>query len=134
VLGVPSQSVAVLAVLLLRGPQTAAELRLNTERLHRFADVSSVEGFLEELAEHDPPYVVKLARAPGAREPRWADLLRGEVALPAYSAADDEAERALRPARAGLTEEVARLSAEVAELRALVARIAADLGIEGPAT
>jgi uncharacterized protein len=50
VLGVPSQAVALLAVLMLRGPQTAAELRLNCERLHRFADISSVEGFLEELA------------------------------------------------------------------------------------
>src|ERR1700752_2185963 len=49
VLGLPSQSVALLAVLALRGPQTGAELRMNCERLHRFADVSSVEGFLTEL-------------------------------------------------------------------------------------
>jgi uncharacterized protein YceH (UPF0502 family) len=45
VLQVPSQAVALLAVLMLRGPQTAAELRLNSERLHRFADISSVDGF-----------------------------------------------------------------------------------------
>ena len=49
VLGVPSQSVAILALLMLRGPQTAAELRASTERLHRFADISSVEAFLDEL-------------------------------------------------------------------------------------
>ena len=48
--GLPSQSTALLAVLMLRGPQTASELRINAERLHRFADASSVEGFLEELA------------------------------------------------------------------------------------
>ncbi|MCE2907392.1 MAG: YceH family protein, partial [Burkholderiaceae bacterium] len=79
VLGLPSQSVALLAVLLLRGPQTAAELRLNAERLHRFADISSVEGFLDELAAKAPPRVAKLARAPGEREARWAQLLTGEA-------------------------------------------------------
>jgi uncharacterized protein YceH (UPF0502 family) len=79
VLGVPSQAVALLATLMLRGPQTAAELRLNCERLHRFADISSVEGFLDELVAKEPARVAKLARAPGAREQRWAQLLCGEV-------------------------------------------------------
>jgi uncharacterized protein len=79
VLGVPSQSVALLATLMLRGPQTAAELRLNCERLHRFADISSVEGFLDELAAKDPPRVARLARAPGVRESRWAHLLCGDA-------------------------------------------------------
>jgi hypothetical protein len=79
-LGVPSQSVALLAVLALRGPQTAAELRLNCERLHRFADISSVEGFLDELAAKAPPRVQRLARAPGEREARWVHLLCGEPA------------------------------------------------------
>ena len=77
VLGLPSQSVALLAVLMLRGPQTAAELRLNAERLHRFADISSVEGFLDELAGKELPRVVKLARSPGEREARWVQLLTG---------------------------------------------------------
>ncbi|MCW5637081.1 MAG: YceH family protein, partial [Rubrivivax sp.] len=77
-LQVPGAAAALLAVLMLRGPQTAAELRLNCERLHRFADISSVEGFLEELAAKDPPRTVKLARAPGEREARWAQLLTGE--------------------------------------------------------
>jgi uncharacterized protein YceH (UPF0502 family) len=63
-LGVPSQAVALLATLMLRGPQTAAELRVNSERLHRFADISSVDGFLDELAAKEPPRVVKLPRAP----------------------------------------------------------------------
>ena len=79
VLALPSQSVALLAVLMLRGPLTVSELRANCERLHRFADLSSVEGFLEELAarpaEKGGALVVKLPRAPGAREPRWAQLL-----------------------------------------------------------
>ena len=82
VLGLPSQSVALLATLMLRGPQTAAELRLNCERLHRFADISSVEGFLDELAAKEPPRVAKLARAPGSREPRWAHLLCADAPAP----------------------------------------------------
>ena len=65
VLNVPGAAAALLAVLMLRGPQTAAELRLNCERLHRFADISSVEGFLDELAGKTPPLAVKLER--------WAD-------------------------------------------------------------
>ena len=79
VLKVPSEAVALLATLWLRGPQTAAELRAATERLHRFADVSSVEGFLTQLAERSVesggPLVRLLPRAVGARESRWADLL-----------------------------------------------------------
>jgi hypothetical protein len=79
VLKVPREAVALLATLWLRGPQTAAELRAATERLHRFADVSSVEGFLTQLAERSVesggPLVRLLPRAVGARESRWADLL-----------------------------------------------------------
>ena len=81
-LGVPGAALALLTLLMLRGPLTTAELRLHTERLHKFADLSSVEGFLEELAARTPPFVVKLPRATGAREPRWAHLLCGEVMAP----------------------------------------------------
>jgi uncharacterized protein YceH (UPF0502 family) len=76
VLGVPSQSVALLAALLLRGPQTAGELRTNTERMHRFADISTVEAFLQELAEREAGQLVaQLPRAAGTRETRWTELL-----------------------------------------------------------
>lgn len=134
VLGVPSQSVALLAVLMLRGPQTAAELRLNCERLHRFADISSVEGFLEELAAKDPPRVVLLPRAPGAREPRWAHLLCGEVAMPAAGTDATAQARAAPDVTSGelaaLKAEVARQGEQIEALRALVRRIAGELGIE----
>jgi uncharacterized protein len=80
VLQLPGAAVALLAVLMLRGPQTAAELRLNCERLHRFADISAVEGFLEELAGKAVPLVQRLARAPGEREGRWAQTLTGPAA------------------------------------------------------
>lgn len=74
---VPGAAEALLTVLLLRGPQTSAELRLNSERLHRFADISSVDGFLDELQERG--LVLRLPKAPGAREARWAQQLTGPV-------------------------------------------------------
>ena len=131
VLGVPSQSVALLVVLMLRGPQTAAELRLNGERLHRFADISSVEGFLEELAGKEPARVIKLPRAAGEREARWAHLLCGEVAMPATVAAADAPQGVSAGELAALKAEQTRLADEVAELRTLVHRLAHELGVEG---
>ncbi len=132
VYGVPSQAVALLSTLMLRGPQTAAELRLHCERLHRFADVSSVEGFLDELAERSPALVVKLPRAPGARESRWMHLLCGEQ-VPASAAVLESA-----PAgAAGLMEELQlmraeqdRLRDEVRLLRERLGRLEAQLGVD----
>jgi len=128
----PGQAVALLAVLMLRGPQTAAELRLNCERLHRFADISSVEGFLEELSSKTVPLVLKLARAPGEREARWAHLLCGEVAQPAARAitggSDDVSVSAGEIA--ALKAEQTRLAAELDELKAFVQRIAGELGVK----
>ena len=132
VLGIPSQAVALLATLMLRGTQTVGELRINSERLHRFADVSAVDGFLRELAERaDSPLVEELQRAPGERENRWTHLLSGRSA---------EARATLPPA-AGDTEhfvaltEIAALKANVAELRSEVdalkqnlARLREELG------
>jgi uncharacterized protein YceH (UPF0502 family) len=121
-LGVPGQAVALLATLMLRGPQTAAELRMNSERLHRFADVSSVEGFLEELAAREPPRARKLPRASGEREARWAHLLCGEPvhAAPALSAAmpSDAAVMNSTAALADLEARVALLEAQVGQLLA----------------
>ena len=127
-LRIPDQAVALLATLMLRGPQTTGELRINSERLHRFADGSSVEAFLEELAtrpdDQGGALVVKLARQPGEREARWAHLLGGPVEPPltahaaapvaaAGAAADDGGEAVQR-----LRDELDRLRAEVAALRA----------------
>ena len=131
VLHLPGAAVALLAVLMLRGPQTSAELRLNAERLHRFADISSVEGFLEELAAKPEPLVVKLARAPGEREARWAQLLGGAVLQPAAREGGDDRPALDVPAGelAAIKAEQARLVAEVAELKDLVHRMARELGI-----
>ena len=132
-LALPSQSVALLATLMLRGPQTVSELRTASERLHRFADLSSVEGFLDELAERPAgALVVKLARLPGARESRWAHLLSGapaeEVAGPASEASHAGHDVSLGEV-AALKANVARLEAEVASLRALLGRVCSELGI-----
>ncbi|MBI5259759.1 MAG: YceH family protein [Burkholderiales bacterium] len=130
---VPSQAAALLAVLMLRGPQTAAELRANSERLHRFADISSVEGFLNELAERFPPRAVLLPRAPGAREARWAHMLCGEVLMPAGGAAvasGSDEDRITVGELVALKAELARQSDELASLRALVQRMATELGID----
>ena len=80
VLDIPGEAVALVATLVLRGPQTAGELRIHCERLHRFADIASVEGYLHELAARAAgPLVAELPRQPGARETRWACLLSGPV-------------------------------------------------------
>jgi uncharacterized protein YceH (UPF0502 family) len=132
VLALPSQSVALLAVLMLRSAQTSAELRQHSERLHRFADISSVEGFLDELAAREPPLVRLLPRAAGAREPRWAHLLAGEPAEPAGSSSVEAAAGGGVAAGelAALKAELDRQRAEIDALRALVQRIAAELGMQ----
>ncbi len=134
-LALPSQSVALLAVLMLRGPQTISELRANTERLHRFADLSAVEGFLDELAarpeEKGGPLVVRLVRAPGAREARWAQLLGGPVtAIGAEAAAGDEGDDFVPLSELGaLKARVAAAESEIAALRAQLDRVCAELDI-----
>jgi uncharacterized protein YceH (UPF0502 family) len=131
VLGVPEQSAALLGLLVLRGPQTAGELRINAERWHRFADISSVEAFLDELQERSPdkggPLVVLLPRAPGAREPRWAHLLCGEPELPAQSGPANQA-----TPRAALEERIEALENEVADLRSAVQNLQEQLRMSQP--
>jgi len=131
VLQIPSQAAALLTVLMLRGPQTPGELRINSERLHRFADISAVEAFLQELAARPAgPLVAQLPRLPGARENRWAHLLSGapKAEAPAGEARPDEEPPSLGEI-AALKAQVARLDSEVATLKALVARITGELGI-----
>ena len=83
VYSLPQPSVALLTMLMLRGPQTVSELRANCERLYRFEDASTVEAYLEELAERvSGALTVKLPKQHGSREHRWAHLLCGEVSLP----------------------------------------------------
>ncbi|RZI63994.1 MAG: DUF480 domain-containing protein [Variovorax sp.] len=130
VLRIPSQSSILLTVLMLRGPQTAGELRIASERMHNFADISSVEGFLDELAERPAgALVIKLPRLPGARENRWAHLLSGGPAIDDVPAAAVSGTDASLGEVAALRANVSRLEAEVAELKAFVLRMASELGI-----
>lgn len=110
------QEGALLAELLLRGPQTPGELRTNTRRMYAFPDLDEVEGCLAVLMEAEPPLVVRLTRAPGAREARVAHLLSGEVAASAPLSAEAPTPRAGRVEQ--LEAEVASLREELAELRA----------------
>lgn len=132
-LGVPEQSAVLLGLLMLRGPQTAGELRLNAERWYKFADISSVEGFLEELQDRAPekggPLVIKLARTPGTREQRWAHLLCGPVD---EQQAADTSPAMGDSANSPTAERLARLEAEVVQLRATVESLCAELGMSPP--
>ena len=119
VLKIPSQSAAILTVLMLRGPQTPGELRINCDRLHRFADISALEAFLQELAARPAgPLVVQLARLPGARENRWAHLLSG----PPEATANMETQSSTGESKT-LEARVNRLESEVAELRAALDKL-----------
>ncbi len=134
VLYIPTQSTALLAMLMLRGPQTAGELRINCERLHKFADISSVEAFLVELSERaDGALVMELPRQPGSRENRWTHLLSGTPVMD-----ESVAVRAFSPVPPGdvtvgeiaaLKANVAKLEAEVNELRGLITKLYEELGI-----
>ncbi len=135
VLGVPEQSAVLLGLLMLRGPQTSGELRLNTERWYRFADISSVEGFLEELQDRSEqkggPLVAKLARIPGAREQRWAHLLCGPPDLE-YGRDPNGSGVADRAAAGTNTQRIDRLEAEVAGLHETMKFLCAELGLSPP--
>ncbi|MFA5826368.1 MAG: YceH family protein [Gallionellaceae bacterium] len=134
VLHIPTQSTAILTMLMLRGPQTAGELRINCERLHKFADISSVESFLAELAERAAGgLVVELPRQPGSRENRWMHLLSG---APVMEERVSSSATMATPSRdvtvgeiAALKANVAKLEAEVGELRALVGKLCKELDV-----
>ncbi|MET0980930.1 MAG: YceH family protein [Telluria sp.] len=103
--------VAVLTVLMLRGLQTAGEIRTRTGRLHEFRSVADVEATLQFLVDKYPPLVARLERAPGTKEPRYGQLLGGEISV----ARDDSAFGAVATAAPG--SRVGQLEAEVAALR-----------------
>lgn len=149
VLEIPSQSVALLATLVLRGPQTAGELRINSDRLNRFSDISAVEGFLNEIADRPAgALVVELPRQAGSRETRWAHLLGGpppaqaaEAAGTGSAASGETSRSAARAATdlslsdtATLNARLARLEDQVALLEATVAQLCDELGVASPIT
>ncbi|HTJ75893.1 MAG TPA: YceH family protein [Acidimicrobiales bacterium] len=115
---------ALLSVLLLRGPQTASELRSRTERLHTFEDVDEVLETLRRLAARNQPLVARLERQPGHRENRWAHLLGGDLSE-ALAGDDDDAPR-VAAAVASRADRLAALEDAVAGLRADLERLQAS--------
>jgi uncharacterized protein YceH (UPF0502 family) len=124
-LDVPEQSEVLLGLLMLRGPQTAGELRLNAERWYRFLDISSVEGFLEELAarpgEKGGALTVRLPRTRGEREARWAHLLCGP-----HQEGHPDAHDTSGAGADGQNDRLSRLEREVEQLRQIVEQLRAS--------
>lgn len=120
-LSLSREELALVAVLLLRGPQTVNELRARTERMAEFSSSADVESTLEGLAGRDEPLVVRVERQPGAREARWAHLLSGEVVdVPVAPMASASPPPRNRPddRLAALEDEVRALRAEFDAFRA----------------
>jgi len=115
-LEITSPQTALLAVLMLRGPQTLGELRNRTGRYTEFDDVSAVETELDTLARAEEPRVERLGRRPGEKESRYRHLLGGTIAVPAA---------APEPAR----DRVSDLEEELSDLRRRVARMEQELGL-----
>ncbi len=111
---------AIVCELLLRGPQSAGELRTRCNRMTPISDVAQIELALDALAVHEAgPFTVKLPRLPGTRDARHTHLLSGEVVMP-MAGEEPAATPVVRPAAPGIAERVSRLEAEVVELRAIV--------------
>lgn len=137
--GVSEAQAVVMGLLMLRGPQTAAELRTSGERWYKFADPAAVEAVLQALQqrgdEGGQPMVRQLPRTPGAREQRWVHLLCGEpelaafAALAASSAATSDSQGLLARVTA-LENALALVKADNAQLRAHITTISEQLGIE----
>ncbi len=124
------QELAIVCVLLLRGPQTPGELRTHTERMCKFQDIHEVESTLDQLSQRDDgPFVTKLPREPGKREIRFAHLFGGEIAMqdaaaPARSESDRPGTDPERMER--LEQMVSQLHDEVTNLKARLDRISPD--------
>jgi len=113
---------AILTMLMLRGPQTAGEIRARTGRMHEFSTVAEIETGLQFLIDKFPPLVVRLERAPGTKEPRYAHLLSGEALLEQQNVAAAfssgvTVERSRQDRIAQLVEEVSSLSEEIEGLK-----------------
>lgn len=123
--GLDARSLSVLAVLLLRGPQTLGELRVRTERMAEFSSIDDVEYELRRLADGPDPLVSRLPRRPGQKEERWAQLLAGEPpeedAVPDRSIVTDDAAMAVRSV--SFVDAMASMRADIDALREEVQRI-----------
>jgi uncharacterized protein YceH (UPF0502 family) len=126
-LSLDNAQLAVLAVLMLRGPQTPGELRQRTERLHRFPDHDALESVLAQLAERG--YTIQMDRRPGQKEQRYKLLLDDDAEEERTLAAPAEAPPTADPRPPTSSEaRLTRLEEEVAQLRAELAELRTQLG------
>jgi len=138
--GVSEPQAVLLGLLMLRGPQTPGELRLNSERWYKFADIASVEDALDELKtrgeDNGAITVIQLARAPGMREQRWVHRLCGEaLALPFQAASSNAEPRNVEaePISLGqaerLQQRIDTLESQVVQLQSQLAHVCKELGL-----
>ena len=132
-LGLDAGALVLLSILVLRGPQTAGELRTRSERAHRFDSPTEVEQTLAALAAREEPLVLELPRQAGQHGTRWVHLLCGPVDVAALSSSGPAGRSSGGAGAAGLGDRVAVLEAELAEVRARLASLERELGIEAPA-
>jgi uncharacterized protein YceH (UPF0502 family) len=128
-LGLDDAELALLAVLMLRGPQTPGELKQRCERLHPFADLGAVAETLDRLIARG--LAERLERRPGQKEERYRQLLggeEGEAPVPAVATEESVPAPATPPSTAGAEDRLDRLERELAELRAELARLREALG------
>jgi hypothetical protein len=125
--GLDARGLSIVAVLLLRGPQTLGELRTRTERMADFGSLGEVEHELARLGDGPDPFVRRLLRRPGHKEEQWAQLLTGEPVEPEATADSGaaSADAAGERRAVSLRDEVAELRADVDSLRAEVLKIGA---------
>ncbi|HUE59559.1 MAG TPA: DUF480 domain-containing protein, partial [Acidimicrobiales bacterium] len=126
VFGLDDRSLSIIGVLLLRGPQTVGELRARTERMASFDNLRDVESELERLSDRPDPLVRRLARQPGRKEERWAQLLTGEPSEPV--AVDEPAYRGSALSPVARNDEVEALRSEVGLLRQEITALKAEIG------
>jgi len=120
--GLEPDELAVMSVLMLRGPQTPGELRTRADRQYTFESTGDVEATLGRLAARDEPFVVELPRQAGHHQIRWMHLLGGPIDVEAFEAA--------RPASASSSwDRIEALVAEVEALRERIERVESALGL-----
>jgi uncharacterized protein YceH (UPF0502 family) len=109
--------IAVLCVLLVRGPQTPGELRTRAERMYAFEDLEAVHSALHLLMRREPPLVKILPRQPGTKESRYMHLLSGDTALTGHPATEHLAEAHSSAKTSHDGDRIGQLEAEIVELR-----------------
>jgi uncharacterized protein YceH (UPF0502 family) len=125
-LGLDERALSVLSVLLLRGAQTAGELRVRTERTASFEGIGDVESELARLSAREEPLAVRLGRRPGQKEERWAQLIAPAADEHAGSAVDEA--DSLLPEVTALRAEVTALRTELAAVRSEIEQLYRQLG------